>query len=142
MSRKMLIEFPSLDATMTAELADSVNPELCDEIWENLPMDAYMEHGVVTGKIMYCWAPLISMAPVNKAELHTESPVGRILYSQGTGNKIIINYGFCTEDLGAPVLGLIGTEDLESLKAVGKYVWDAVYCTKELIPVRFSQKEN
>jgi len=81
MSRKMLIEFPSLGVTMTAVLEDGVNPELCDDVWENLPMDAYMEHGVVTGKIMYCWAPMISTALVHVAELHTEAPVGRVQYS-------------------------------------------------------------
>jgi len=142
MSRKMLIEFPSYGVAMTAVLEDGVNPELCDDVWENLPMDAYMEHGVVTGKIMYCWAPMISTAPVHVAELHTEAPVGRVQYSQATGNKIIINYGWCSEDLPAPVLAQIVPEDLESLKVVGKNVWDAVYCTKELIPVKFSRKEN
>lgn len=140
--RRMKIEWPELKTSIEAILEDSRNPELCDEIWKELPFECIQEHGVVTGKIIYCWTPVVSMAPVRVAQKHTDAPVGRVSYSQGTGNKVIIKYGECTEDIGAPVLAKIDKKDIEKLKKIGKEIWYHVYCSKEIYRVRFSRKEK
>jgi hypothetical protein len=138
--RRMKMEWPQLKMSIEAILEDGLNPELCEEIWKELPFECIQEHGVVTGKIIYCWTPAVSQAPVKALEKHTDAAVGRVSYSQGTGNKIIIKYGECTEDIGAPVLARIDPKDIETLKTVGKIIWDSVYISKDIYHVIFSRK--
>lgn len=138
MAKKVLMTWPSLDIRLTMELEDR-NPALRDEFWSALDFETIQDHGVVTGKIMYCWAPLVSLAPVQFADWHSRAPYGRVFYSQGTGNKIIVNYGKATEDIDAPVLGQLVGDGLDKLDVIGAASWHSVYTTKELIPVQFSR---
>jgi len=136
---KMIVRWPGLHAKVSVQLAADLNADLVREVWGNLPFTCVQDHGVVTGKIMYCWVPLVSIAPVERLDKHTEAPIGRVSYSQGTGNKIIIKYGECTEDIGAPVLGIVAKEDLATLDQVGKQAWESSYLTKDLIEVVFEK---
>lgn len=138
--RKMLMEFPDFDTKMVIEL-DETNKELCDEVWNALPFSSVQEHGMVSGEIIYCWVPVLSQAKIEKKQLHTESPVGRVSYSQGTGNKIIIKYGECSEDLYAPVLGLIDEKYHGELKRVSREVWFNYFNDKKVLIVNFSKLE-
>lgn len=138
--RKMLMEFPDFDTKMVIEL-DETNKELCDEVWNALPFSSVQEHGMVTGEIIYCWVPVLSQAKIEKKQLHMESPVGRVSYSQGTGNKIIIKYGECSEDLYAPVLGLIDEKYHGELKRVSREVWFNYFNDKKVLIVNFSKLE-
>jgi hypothetical protein len=140
--RRIMIEWPELNISVEAMLEDARNPELCEEIWRELPFECIQDHGVVTGQIIYCWTPVISIAPVKVAEKHTEAPVGRISFSQATGNKIIIKYGPCTEDIAAPVLAKVVDEDLEKLRVVGKQIWESTFYNKKLYRVIFRRKEG
>ena len=94
---------------------------------------------MVTGDIIYCWTPLVSLAPVKVTNLHTESPIGRVSYSQGTGNKVIIKYGPLSEDLPAPVLGLVSADHHRSLVEIGDAVWRNTMTSKRLLPVNFER---
>ena len=67
------------------------------------------------------------------------APFGRVFYSQGTGNKVIVNYGKATEDIDAPVLGQIRGDVYNVLERIGQASWHSVYTSKELIPVRVSR---
>jgi len=134
--------WPDLDIKIPFQLEDDKNKGMCDELWENLPFATVQEHGMVTGKIIYCWAPMISLAPAPFAQLHTESPVGRVSYSQGTGNKIIIKYGWCSEDCAAPVLGYIAPEHHEKLEIVGKAIWDNYFGSKKIMKVEYEREEQ
>lgn len=139
-NRKIEIEWPEYGKKVTATLADNDNPELCEYVWKHLPFKCVQEHGMVTGGIIYCWTPLVNTEPVHVQNLHTESPIGRISYSQGTGNKIIIKYDWCSEDLNAPVLGLVDEDGIEDLKWVGKEIWHNTMNEKEIIKVIFKKK--
>jgi hypothetical protein len=97
---------------------------------------------MVTGDIIYCWTPLVSIAPVRVQNKHTEAPIGRVSYSQGSGNKVIIKYGLCSEDLNAPILAQVIEDDLEDLKWVSKEIWDNTMAKKEIIKVIFRKKEQ
>ncbi len=114
-------------------LADRDNPELCDEFASILPFTALQDHAVVTGKSMYAWAPIVSFAPVRTRERICDAPVGRLRFSQSTGNKLIIQYGETTETLLAPVLGHIVEEDLDVIKEIGHLVWKSTFETKTLV---------
>lgn len=133
MGRKMKICWPELNISVTGVLADNLNRELCDDIWNALPLKGIQDHAVVTGKSMYAWVPIISVAPVNYRESICDSPIGRIRFSQNTGNKFIIQYGPTTETLLVPVLGCVTEEDIVKLSEVGEAVRQSTFFTKELI---------
>lgn len=137
--RKVWMEWPDFDIKIPFELEDNQNRGLCDEVWDALPFQTIQEHGVVSGKLIYTWAPLVSLADAPLQQLHSEAPVGRVAYSQGTGNKIIIIYGEISEDLPAPVLGLIPDEYHEQLKVVGEKIWHNTVGPKTIYTVRFTR---
>ena len=139
MGRSMMMRWPAFDVVVRVNLADDVNRELVNEVWQKLPFTCVQDHGVVTGKIMYCWVPMVSTAAVRKMIKHTDANVGVVSYSQGTGNKIIVNYGKCTEDIGAPTLGMVAKQDQTKLDEMGKRAWESSYITKELIDVVFEK---
>lgn len=136
--RKILMDFPDFDLSMIVELNER-NKELCDEVWNQLPFTCVQEHGMVSGYMIYCWVPVLSVADVTEKMLHTESPVGTVNYSQGTGNKIIVKYGECNEDLSAPVLGFVPERYHDDLKRIGKEIWFNYFENKDILIVKFSK---
>jgi hypothetical protein len=133
------MSWPDFRVEVPFALEDSQNPELCQEFWDALPFECIQEHGMVTGDIIYCWTPMVSLAPVQVGQLHSESPIGRVSYSQGTGNKVIVKYGPATEDIAAPCLGLVTSEHHDELSAIGNEVWRNTMTTKRLLRVRFER---
>ena len=139
--RKIRMEIPELSLTAVIRCEER-NSALCDEIWNRLPFDCVQEHGMVSGELIYCWVPLISTAPTPYKLMYTESPVGCVTYSQGTGNKIIVKYGPCGEDLYAPVLGYVEAEGLKDLARAGREVWFNYFDDKKIFVVHFSKEED
>ena len=140
--RQVKMTWPELETSVTFDLEDNLNKELCDEFWNALPLVAVQEHGVVTGEIIYSWVNMLSFAKVAFAQLHTEAPVGRVSYSQGTGNKVIVKYGPCSEDCAAPVLGLVPEKYHGDLKTVGLAIWNNYYMDKKIYRVVFEKGEE
>lgn len=139
--RKILMEIPEFKLSAVIECEER-NWALCDEIWEALPFSTVQEHGMVSGELIYSWVPLISTAEIPFALLYTQSPIGCVTYSQGTGNKIIVKYGPCNEDLPAPVLGYVREDALESLAHAGREVWFNYFNDKKVIVTNFSRCEE
>ncbi len=122
--KTMFIEWPDFDIKVEAVLEDVRNADLINEIWENLPMTSIQEHAMVTGKSMYCWAPMISLADIPFQMEIKDTPPGVVSYSQKTGNKLIVRYGKVTEDLLTPIVGFIDPKEVPKLDIVGQKVWD------------------
>lgn len=142
MNRKILLQWPELGLCARAELADDLNPELCGEVWNALPVSSMISNAVVTDGSMYCWIPLLSFAPVRVREKIDQAPAGRLRYSQNTGNKIIIQYGECNEDVYGAVLGTVCGEDLEVIQTVGIRAKEAIFMTKEELHIEISRIEE
>lgn len=139
--RKIKMEIPQLDVSAVIACEER-NKALCDEVWEKLPFTVVQEHGMVSGELIYAWVPLVSVAEIPFRLLHTESPIGCVNYSQGTGNKIIIKYGPCNEDLSAPVLGYVQPDALESLARAGRELWFNYFNDKRIILTHFYRLEE
>jgi len=137
--KTMLIEWPELNIEVEAELEDVRNADLINEIWDNLPMTSIQEHAMVTGKSMYCWAPMISLAEIPFQMMIKETPPGVVSYSQKTGNKLIVRYGKVTEDLMTPIVGFIKKNQVPKLEEVGSAVWSSYSGDKKPIIVNFKK---
>ncbi|MEU5697201.1 hypothetical protein [Actinosynnema sp. NPDC020468] len=122
-----------LGIEVTAELACDLNEQLCVDFVKSLPFTVVQDHAVVSGESMYAWAPLVSVVPTPVVERICDAPVGRLRFSQATGNKLIVQYGPTSETLSSPVLGRVVDEHLDRLPAVGRAVWESTFRTKELI---------
>jgi hypothetical protein len=138
MGRKIDIRWPELDITVVAELSDETNPELCEEFWQHLPFKVLQAHPVVSGESVYAWTPIVSTAPIRHREPIINCPVGRLRYSQATGNKFSVQYGKGLEPLAQPVLGMVLPEHHTKLPTVGKAIWENVFWRKELFFVEVS----
>ncbi|WP_156889005.1 hypothetical protein [Rhodococcus sp. BH4] len=117
------ITWEQLDIRAEAVLAASLNPELVAEFVSALPFTILQEHAISIGESMYGWTPLVSTAPIHYTERICDAPVGRLRFSQSTGQKFVIQYGTTTEDLNAPVLGQILPEHCAGLTTVGESAW-------------------
>lgn len=139
MNRRILLEWPDLQLSAIAELADDKNPELCDDLWNALPICSIMNNAVITDGSMYCWLPLLSFAPIHYKERIDEAPIGRLRYSQGTGNKLIVQYSQCYEDVKGTVLGEIIPEHIDIVKKVGEKARESIFMTKKELHIRVSR---
>jgi hypothetical protein len=113
------------------ELATDLNEELCREFLAALPFTVLQDHAVVSGRTMYAWTPLVSLAPTPVTERICDAPDGRLRYSMATGNKLVVQYGPANEPLRVPVLGQVVPEDLGVLEKVGALVWESTFRSKE-----------
>ena len=116
-----------------ATLSSDLNEQLCLDFVAALPFTVLQDHAMVTGESMYAWTPLVNLAPVRVTERICDAPIGRLRFSQATGNKLVVQYGRTTEILCAPVLGQVRAEDLGKLQDVGKAVWDSNFRTKDYV---------
>ncbi len=123
------LRWEPLGIEVRAALAVDRNPELCQDLLDALPFTVLQEHAVVTGKSMFAWTPVMSTAPVPVKEQINLAPVGRLRFSQNTGQKLIVQYGPTSEDLLAPVLGQVVAEDIDKLDAVGAAAWSSNFET-------------
>ncbi|WP_412065959.1 hypothetical protein [Rhizobium sp. SYY.PMSO] len=128
--QKVRLTWEPLGISVIAHLATKENPELCNDVIQALPFTVVQDHAVVSGESMYAWAPVVSTSKVNVRERQCDAPVGRIRYSQGTGNKVIIQYGEVTEDIATPVLGEILPEYTEDIYKVGRAVLESNFGEK------------
>jgi len=132
MGRLTDIKWAGLNIEVVAELADGLNPEICEEFWQGLPFKVLQAHPVVSGESLYAWAPIISTAPVQKTIRLSDCKIGDLRYSQKTGNKFSINYGHSTETLAQPILGNVLPEYHHLLPVVAKAIWNNILFQKEL----------
>lgn len=131
--QKVRLTWEPLGISVIAVFATKENPELCSDILKVLPFTVVQDHAVVSGESMYAWAPVISTSPVHVKERQCDAPIGRIRFSQGTGQKIIVQYGEVTEDIATPVLGEILPEYAGELAKVGRAVLESNFGNKEPI---------
>ncbi|MGW4795437.1 cucumopine synthase-related protein [Nonomuraea sp. NPDC004297] len=127
------LSWQPLGIEVRAELFADLNEELCQDFLSALPFTVLQDHAVVTGQSMYAWTPLVTLAAAPVVERICDAPVGRLRYSQATGNKLVLQYGHTTETLSVPVLGQVHPDDTATLDDVGRAVWKSTFHTKEHI---------
>lgn len=131
--QRVKLSWKPLGISVIAIIATKQNPELSEDILKALPFTIIMDHAMVCGASMYAWAPVVSTSPVHVKERQCDAPIGRMRFSQGTGQKIIVQYGEVTEDIESPVLGEVLPEYAEKIIEVGAAVLKSTMETKEII---------
>jgi len=134
------ITYPDISVTLTARLLDEMNIKLCDLLWENLPIVSIQSHLMSSGQAMYMPHKIVALVKTN-TQLLSELLVGTITMSTIDYKNLTIYYGEVTEPLPASPVARIRDEDIESLKRVGKAVWQANYYTHFPMKVIVKRKD-
>jgi hypothetical protein len=131
------IEWPVLGARVRAEALD-FNNELFAAFCQHVPFKTIQLHAMVTGEDIYAYCPGTVLEHQEKIEKRVricDEPEGYIAWS-GLGLVAIV-YGPCGEPLSTQPIARVVREDIETLKYVGREVWDSIFNTKRLITAEF-----
>lgn len=139
---RIMIEWPEINQYVKGTLYDKENPELCQAIWDALPIESIQNHASSSGASIFAWVPLVCHAKVQTHINIKDAPIGSIRYLFTTGNKISVQYGPCTEDKLAPKLGQVDACDCEKLPVIGAEIWNALMLTKQPVHVRYQRLDE
>ena len=133
MSKKADLVFPEFNIALTGTFLEAEEPELCQRLWEMLPLEALCVHTLSTGSLFLGrfrppreaqragtqLKPLGRGAPVCLCELQP----GDVSFA---GDMLICAYGKITEPLpgGGPVVLRVDPACLTKFQEAGKAVWD------------------
>ena len=59
--RQIQIEWVGIGRTVTANLDEHKNPELCELLWSSLPYNSLQNHALVSGDHLYHLAPMVKL---------------------------------------------------------------------------------
>lgn len=140
--KAILISWPTINAQVKLLPLD-YNRALFDKFCELLPFKALQLHAMVAGYQLYHYAPIVLddyTDLIEKTPPLDKVPDGSLLW---TGLGLIgLTYGYNTEWLNTQPIAQVVAEDMDTLRDVGKRVWDSMMRTKEIIEVRYSVVEG
>lgn len=140
MSRKIEMEWPDFGVTVSAELLDEENPELCEAFWQCLPFQTIFAGSMSAGEMLKIPVPVtLPGAPQEKLVLLPEQTPGTII-SLGMGS-LLLKYGTVAEPFMVPRLARVPQEELDKLRSVAIKLRDAYFFTKEVNVATLRRKE-
>lgn len=87
MTRHLHLVLPDADVTAIAELLDGQAPTTCDAIWDALPFEGDLNHGIWSGPETYLLIdPAIRIAPENQT---VQTQAGEIGYYTVEAGRIV-----------------------------------------------------
>ena len=87
MPKRLRLVLPDADVTAIAELLESDAPKTCRSIWEALPFEGVLNHGIWSGPETYLMIdPSIRIAPENQT---VQTQAGEIGYYTVEGGRIV-----------------------------------------------------
>ena len=139
MSRQFEIEWPDFNVTVTVDLLDDINPELCEELWQVLPFDTVIQDNMSPGDVFLVPIPYTPSFPSpEKLNRLPDEPPGSVTL---LGIYILITYGTVVEPFGVPRIGWIQEEDVKKLRSLAPKLREAYFFTKEVNIAKFRKKE-
>ena len=121
-SSQLTIEWPDLNARVTADFLDDLNPELCDVVRKHLPVETIQSHGVIAGGLLMAPTRIVCALAPRTFENLGEQPLGRINFSLFY-LAISMKYAPIAEPLDISPVAQVCADDIETLAQVGKRVW-------------------
>ena len=135
MPKEIEIEWPELDAKVTARLLEDKNPSLCKVLWDNLPFETMQSCTAVSGDALYaCHSIIADIEPEyvetygDKKQYWGKMPMDKLrgcvhFTSLGSIWGIIFMWGDeFTEPLSIVPVGQVREEDFGTLRRVGQKV--------------------
>jgi len=139
MARKFEVEWADFGITVTMELLDEENPELCEAFWQSLPFQTIFAASMSAGEMFKI--PIrraLPPAPPEKLRFFPEEPPGT-LFSLGMGS-LLLKYGNVAEPFRIPVIARVPKEGLDKLRNAATKLRDAYFFTKEINIATFRRK--
>jgi hypothetical protein len=135
MSRQITFDFLPFNKSITVQLREDKNQDLCNVLWQNLPYASIETHTVVSGKNLYHEIPILSPFFVEGDDFirRPEAPVGTVFLPDI--QTVMFKYGDVSEQNSFPPIGHVVPADLPVLQEVGILCWQAVYTTKEPVVI-------
>lgn len=130
----ILMKWPKLGRQVRVSLLADFNPALCELLNTQLPLASIQSHAVVAGEQMYF--PFKSPAvPIDaRFEDMAAQPIGR-MNIESKFHYLSVNYGPNHESVPALAVAQVVEEDWETLKTVGRLVWDNLLFSSEYLHV-------
>lgn len=140
--RQIELEYPELDVTITADLAEDKNPSKCNVLWDNLPLEFIQGHAFSSGDRMSTHISRIVSDVQNEwADPRGKFPLlgnweekwwGRVPIKRGSIGMsfkpsfygIDIIYGQMREAIAFAPVAQVVDKDIEKLVQVGNAVWE------------------
>jgi len=133
MSRKFEIEWSDFDVTISVDLLDDENPELCAVFWQTLPFQTVFAASMSAGSMLKFPIPrILPVVPPEKLVLLPDEPPG-IIISLGMGS-LLLKYGIVAEPFRVPRLARITQKELDKVSNVATKLREAYFFTKEIKP--------
>ena len=146
MARLLEMEWPTLGISVVSEPLP-YNQDYYHYFLDNCPIEGIQSHAVVSGKLLYIMNLRLSEFPRQRymeltMEDLAEADIGRIFVfvTFGKVGSIMAKYGEITEPMSYPTIAQVRNEDMDKLRQAGKAEWDAIYRSKEIIPVIYREK--
>ena len=140
MSRKFEVGWADFGITVTMELLDEENPELCEAFWQSLPFQTIFAASMSAGEMFKI--PIrraLPLAPPEKLRFFPEEPPGT-LFSLNVGS-LLLKYGTVVEPFRIPRIARVPKEELDKLRNAAIKLRDAYFFTKEINIATFRRKE-
>jgi len=135
MTRLVEMEWPTLGKKIGVRLLEDKATELCQAVWESLPVESIQWHAVISGQGIGI--------PCRVVWTNMENPVGRQagdVYFYGNGQLIIVTYGETTEPCKVNKFAEVLPQDRETSRQVGEAIWESLESnTLDVIPVKVVQ---
>jgi hypothetical protein len=140
MSRKFEVEWADFGISVTMELLDEENPEICEAFWQSLPFQTIFAASMSAGEMFKI--PIrraLPTAPPEKLRHFPDEPPGSLcLLNVGS---LLLKYGTVAEPFMLPRIAMVPQEELEKLRNVATKLRDAYFFTKEINIATFRKKE-
>ena len=134
------MEWADFGVTITAELLDEENPELCEAFWQSLPFQTIFAASMSAGEMFKIPIPVtLPTAPQEKLMPFPNEPLGSII-SLGMGS-LLLKYGTVAEPFMVPRLARVPQEELDKLRNVAMKLRDAYFFTKAVNIATLRRKE-
>jgi hypothetical protein len=127
---------PALDLKLRIALLEKENPDVVQQVLNQLPLESVLGHVVISGEAIWAPTKIVHLGGTNMVKRHPGA-----VYLYAPGQTICITYGSITESALVNKFGEVVEEDLPQLKRLGEFVWDQtiVQARKSLVKIKIQK---
>jgi hypothetical protein len=137
--RTVRLRVTGTDLAVRIGLLPEQNPATCDLVWDCLPLETIIGHVVVSGGGL--WIP--TRATYTGPRVAVPRRRGSV-YFYPPMQAICLTYGAISESAFVNEFGRVPDEDLDTLTAIGRHVWDTtiIHPARAIVRVSLDRAEG